>query len=570
MEGFIEISIILGLATAVSWLMHMLRQPLILGHILTGIIAGPIFLNLIKSEDLLELFSKIGITALLFIVGLSLSPKVTREVGKISLVAGVSQVIFTSVIGYFIAVAFGFGFFPSLFIAIALTFSSTIIIMKLLSDKKDLSRLYGKISVGILLVQDIIATVILIIVSASQLGGSVGSEIALTFTKLAGILILLLFISKAVLPALSKAFASSQEFLFLFSLAWGLGMAALFHAIGFSIEIGALIAGVTLAASPYHYEISAKMKLIRDFFIVLFFILLGAQISFYDISTLWVPALVLSLFVLIGNPLILLIIMGSMGYHRKTAFHTGLTVAQISEFSLVLILLAHEMNYVSESVVALVTFIGLVTISISSYMISGSDWLYRWLDPALKIFQKAKVQPPSKSQKQYEALLFGCHRLGQDFIPVLKKRKKPYLIVDFNPDVVQRLDELGIPSRYGDADDNEFLDEFDFKKLKLLISTVPDPDTNEFLVHKLRSVNKRAVVIAHAHSVEQALYLYGIGASYVIMPHYLGGNYASLLVGKHGTNKRYFETEKTKHIKHLKSRHMPILESSIFAFGKKE
>lgn len=570
MEGFIEISIILGLATAVSWLMHMLRQPLILGHILTGIIAGPIFLNLIKSEDLLELFSKIGITALLFIVGLSLSPKVAREVGKISVVASVSQVLFTSFIGFFIAMSFGFGISSSIFIAIALTFSSTIIIMKLLSDKKDLSRLYGKIAIGVLLVQDIIATIILIIVSASQLGQNVGSEVAILFAKLLGVILLLVFISKAVLPALSKAFASSQEFLFLFSLAWGLGMAALFHHLGFSIEIGALIAGVTLAASPYHYEISAKMKLIRDFFIVLFFILLGAQINFYDISTLWVPALVLSLFVLIGNPFILLVIMGLSGHHRKTAFQTGLTVAQISEFSLVLILLAHEMHYVNESVVALVTFVGLVTISISSYMISGSEWLYKWFDPVLKIFERKQPINPETKNKSYDAILFGCHRLGQDFLPVLKKRRKSFLVVDFNPDVIHRLDELGIPTRYGDADDNEFLEELDLKKLKLLISTVPDPDSNEFLVHKVRSVNKRAVIIAHAHSVEQALYLYGIGANYVIMPHYLGGNYASLLVGKHGTNQRYFENEKAKHIKHLKSRHSPLLESGAFARAMKE
>lgn len=564
MEGFIEISIILGLATAVSLLMHLLRQPLILGHILTGIIAGPIFLNLIQSEDLLELFSKIGITALLFIVGLSLSPKVAREVGKVSLIAGISQVVFTSVIGFGISLAFGFDVVSSIFIAIALTFSSTIIIMKLLSDKKDLSRLYGKISTGILLVQDVIATLILIVISATQLGQNVGPELGLAFGKLIGVGILLLFISRAVLPALSRAFASSQEFLFLFSLAWGLGMAALFHAIGFSIEIGALIAGVTLAASPYHYEISAKMKLIRDFFIVLFFILLGAQISFYDISTLWMPAVVLSLFVLIGNPLILLVIMGSMGYHRKTAFHTGLTVAQISEFSLVLILLAHQMHYVDETVVALVTFVGLATISVSSYMIYGSDYLYKWLHPALKIFEREGAKPPAKATKAYEAILFGCHRLGQDFLPVLKKRKRPYLIVDFNPEVVRTLEDMDIPARYGDADDNEFLDELDLKKVKLIISTVPDPDTNEFIVHKVRAMNKRAVIIAHAHSVEQALYLYDIGASYVIMPHYLGGNYASLMVGKHGTSKRFFEKEKSKHISHLKSRHMPLLDAGVF------
>lgn len=554
MESFVEVSLILGIATVVAWIMQILRQPLILGHVITGILAGPVLLGIIKSQHELELFSKIGIAALLFIVGLSLHPKVAREVGKISVYAGVGQVVFTAVSGFFIARGFGFDALSSIYIAVALTFSSTIIIMKLLSDKRDLGKLYGKISIGILLVQDLIATVVLILLSTLGRGGNAGGEIGVTLLK--GVLVgaVLWFVAKYVLPSLTRAFAASQEFLFLFAVAWGLGIASLFQALGFSVEIGALAAGLTLASSPYQYEISAKMKLIRDFFIVIFFILLGAQLTFLDFDRLWVPTLVLSLFVLVGNPLILLAIMGMMGYSKRTSFLTGLTVAQISEFSLVMVILGLELGHVGRDVVSLVTFVGLITISISSYMIMGADKLFDALKPMLGLFERKRPKSDRERRKSYQILLIGCHRLGRDFLPYLLDSGKTFLVVDFDPMVIDELTRRDISCRYGDAEDNEFFDELDLSKTEMLISTLPDPEANEFVVQKIRSVNKKAVVIVTGHTVEQALFLYDAGASYVILPHFLGGNYASLLVGKYGTDIRRFDQERGKHIRHLRAR----------------
>lgn len=558
METFIEVSVILGIATLIAWIMQLLRQPLILGHIITGIIAGPLLFNVVKSSDLLDIFSKIGITALLFIVGLSLNPRMIREVGKVSVYAGVGQVVFTVLFGFLITYGFGFDWVSSLYIAIALTFSSTIIVMKLLSDRGDLGKLYGKISVGFLLVQDLIATAILIGIATVGKGTNAGTEIAWTLGKGVVIIAILYVVARYILPALTKSFAQSQEFLLLFSIAWGMGLAALFQWFGFSIEIGALAAGVTLASSSYHYEISAKMKLLRDFFIVIFFILLGARLSFVNISHLWLPMIVLSLFVLIGNPLILLFILGRLGYTRRTAFMAGLTVAQISEFSLVLILLAGELGQVGPDVVALVTFVGLITISVSSYMLIGADKLYEPLKDALGIFERKKTHPERSRKEVFDIVLFGCHRLGQDFLPYLKKSKKRYLVIDFDPSVIEALEKKGYSCRYGDAEDNEFIDDFDLKKLKLVVSTLPDEEANEFLLHKIKKANAKCVVVVTAQSVEQALYLYSIDADYVIMPHYLGGNYASLLISKHGLRSTHFKRERVKHLKHLQERHLPL------------
>ena len=357
MEVFIELSIIIGITVLIAGIMRLLKQPLIIGYILAGIIVSPYFLNIISSTETIKVFSQIGVALLLFIIGLSLSPKVIKEVGKVSLITGIGQIIFTSLIGFFISRALGFSIIVSAYIAIALTFSSTIIIMKLLSDKKDTERLYGKISIGFLLVQDIFVIILLMIIPI------LSNDLNITNISLGmiggGILIIAGFFLTVIyiLPNLSTFFAKSQEFLFLFSIGWGLGLAALFHHFGFSMEIGALIAGIALSMSPYNYEISSKMRPLRDFFIILFFILLGSQMVFGNISQLIVPAIIFSLFILIGNPLIVMILMGFMGYKKKVGFQAGLTVAQISEFSLILIALGVSSGNLTGEILSLVTIV---------------------------------------------------------------------------------------------------------------------------------------------------------------------------------------------------------------------
>lgn len=542
------------IATAIALVMHVLRQPLILGHILTGIIAGPFLFNIIESQAELELFSRIGIAALLFIVGLGLNPGVIKEVGKVSVYAGVGQVLFTSIFGFFIAYAFGFGLIPSIYIAIALTFSSTIIVLKILSDKQDIKKLYGKISTGILLVQDLIATVILVVLAS--IGSQEAASGQLMWLVIKGVIAVgvLVFVSRFILPVLARAFSQSQEFLFLFAIAWGLGLASLFQVLGFSVEIGALAAGMALAASPYQYEISSKMKLLRDFFIVAFFVLLGAHLSFMDVSRYLTPTIVLSLFVLVGNPIIMMVIMGWLGYNRRVSFLTGLTVAQISEFSLVLIILGRQLGHVGDEVVAVVTFVGLITIAISSYFMLWSDPILRVLNPVLKIFERDQLLVDKRKPEIYDAMLFGCHRLGLDFLPHLKRSRLDFLVIDFDPHMIEGLEKKRIPCRYGDASDNGFLEEFDLKKVKLAIITIPDGAAVANLISKIHTANRHSIVIATAHTVSEATGYYRLGASYVIMPHYLGGNYASLLIGKYGLDARRFKNEREKHVRHLNKR----------------
>lgn len=560
MNLFIELSAIVVLATLISLIMKLFKQPLVVGYIVAGIIVGPYALNILNSYEEIELFSKIGVAILLFIVGLTLNPDVMREVGKTSLITGIGQVIFTSVIGFFIVKALGFDSLSAFYVAMALTFSSTIIILKLLSDRGDMQKLYGKISIGFLLVQDVVATVLLLgitvlgLAAAATFSQIIALEVVLLVTKGAVAAIALYLASKYVLPRVASFVAGYQEVLFMFSLAWGLGVAALFHVIGFSIEIGALAAGVTLAVSPFAHEIASRMKPLRDFFIMLFFILLGSHIALGEVSSLLLPALVLSLFVLIGNPLIVIILMNFLGYRNRTAFMAGLTVAQISEFSLILVALGLSFGHLNIETVSLVTLVGIITISGSTYLILYADKIYPWIKPVIKLiaFRKPTIDDTRTEGTTSDVIIFGYDRVGYHFVKVARELGVKYLVVDFNPDSIARLEAADVPHQYGDAEDVEFLDEIDFTKARLVVSTIPDIKTNLLLVEHYRAHNTQGVIITISHKTEDTEELYEAGASYVVMPHHLGAVHAASLIYNHRFNEAAFEREKREHQRRLK------------------
>ena len=552
---FTELSIIILLTLGVTGIMRLLKQPLVIGYIITGVLAGPYYLNLLQSTENLTTFSHIGVALLLFMVGINLSPNVVRDLGKVALVTGIGQVVFTSLLGFAIAKFLGFSTLVSLYLSIAISFSSTIIIMKLLSDKGDLETLYGRISIGFLIVQDLIAILILLFIS------SLSSQSRVSFANIilegAGLLVLLFIAGISFLPWITKAIAKSQEFLLLFSTGWALAVASLFQYFNFSIEIGALLAGVSLSLSPYRYEIAARMKPLRDFFIVLFFILLGSQMVFSDVSQYVLPMVLLSAFVLIGNPVIVMALMGFLGYTRKNGFLAGLTVAQISEFSLILVALGVSVGHLPADILSLITGIGLITIAGSSYMIIYANKIYPWFAPRLKIFERpGKKVDEHRYHKggDYDIILFGYNRIGFSLLESFRKIKKRFLVVDYNPETILSLAKEKFDCMYGDASDSELLNELNFSSAKMVISSIPDLDTNLLLIRHVHQANQRAIIIVVSHQIDEALTLYDAGATYVLMPHFLGGSYASAMIEKHGLNFQKFIQEKARHMEHLNRR----------------
>jgi Kef-type K+ transport system membrane component KefB len=294
-----------------------------------GILAGPAVFDIVKSKENIHLLAEIGIAILLFIVGLKLDLRIIKSVGKIALLTGMGQVLFTSLFGYFIGLALGFSALHSFYIAVALTFSSTIIIVKLLSDKKEIDSLHGQIAIGFLIVQDIVVILVMIVLSAMRQGGenSLSYDIIAAFASGIILLIFALLAMRFIIPRLSQFLARSQELLTLFAIAWAVLLATAGELMGFSGEVGAFLAGISLASSDFKEVISSRLVSLRDFLLLFFFVSLGANLDLSVIGTQITPALIFSVFVLIGNPIIVLIIMGAMGYRKRTSFLAGLTVA---------------------------------------------------------------------------------------------------------------------------------------------------------------------------------------------------------------------------------------------------
>lgn len=560
MDVFIELSLIVFLATLVAIIMRMLKQPLIVAYILSGILVGPYVFNVLHATEAVELFSKIGISILLFIVGLNLNPETIKETGKAAVIAGIAQMGLTGILGFFLVQSFGFDTISALLCALALSFSSTIIVLKILSDKGDLGKLYGKISIGILLVQDIVATIALLAVSVIGNGEATnigfGATIFDLLIKGSLAFIVLYLISKYVLPKLSTYLAQSQELLFLFSLAWGLGLAALFYKIGFSIEIGALVAGVTLSVSTYAFEIGSRMKPLRDFFIIIFFILLGSQLIFSDIPSLIIPILSLSIFALIVKPLIVVFAMNLAGYRARTGFMSGVSLAQISEFSLILMTLALSFNIVDERTVSMIAMIAMISIVGSTYLTSYVDHLHLNMKSLLRFFalKRKTHREPKLASEASDMIIFGYDRVGFDFVDAAQKLEGSYLVVDFNPHSIKKLQAAQIPFRFGDAEDVEFLGEICLQDAKIVVSTIPDYKTNLLLLRTYRKSNAEGIIILISHDIRQARELYLNGASYVIMPHYLGAHHASSMISQYGFDVAKFEKERNKHLTHLAKR----------------
>lgn len=533
---FIEIAAALTTAGVVSLLAFRLRQPLIIAYIIAGLIVGPAFLGLTNSSEFFATMSQMGIAFLLFLVGLGLNWRNVREVGGVSLLIGVGQVVFTTIIGYFIAKLLGFDSVTSWFVAFAFAFSSTIIIVKLLSDKEDLDRLYGRISVGLLIVQDLIAMVSLLVLAAWRNGGDLISVLEVSALKMLAVILALWFISRFFLSPLIRFAARSHEMLFLTAISWCFALSSALVLLGFTVEIGALLAGVTLASSGFEREITSKIRPLRDFFIVIFFIVLGSTLSLASLLDVLVPALIFSAFILFGNPFIVLLLMRAVGFHPRTGFLVGTTVAQISEFSFIVLFAAASSGIVSSDVLPLATTVALITIAASSYLIIWNGqiyercgWLFRWLEKGTEQ-KRHTIQTP-------EVLLLGYHRLGEQVLPVIQSLRQSYLVVDFDPSAIQELSAAQVPVMYGDAGDSELLTDLRADRAKLIVSTIPDADVSAEILEYIYTRSSRAAVVVTVKTAEQAAKMYALGATFVIVPSILSGKLFADLLKKKKTKK---------------------------------
>ncbi|MFH1162033.1 MAG: cation:proton antiporter [Candidatus Jorgensenbacteria bacterium] len=526
--GFFELATVVLMAAALGIIARFLRQPTILAYLATGGLIAALGFFDPGGHQSLQLFSQLGVMFLLFLVGLEVNYTSLRLVGRASLFVGVGQVVFTAAAGLAITYyLLGMALLPALYVAVALTFSSTIIVVKLLSDKRDFQSLYGKLALGVLLVQDAVAVLLIIVLAGfgepqARVLGLGGAPLAALGVVLA---LAMFWFGRRALPFVFDRVARSPELLFIAALAWVFAVAAVMSKLGFSLEVAGLLAGLALANSSERLQIASRVRALRDFFLIVFFVLLGASVALSDVSGMAVPIIALSLFVLVGNPLVVLVVMGLMGYRRRTSFLTGVAIAQISEFSFVLMALGFRLGHVGAAEVSLVTAVGAITITCSTYLITHAESIFRVLAPLLRVFERRHTRDEAVQSdgERKPIVLVGYHRTGQSIAAGLPREK--LLVVEFDPEMVHHLKRHGFTYLFGDVADPEIFREAHIADAELLISTSPVFEDNLVISENLAHLPRRPRVVLRAETEEEAAALYARGADYVLLPHLTAGQY---------------------------------------------
>ncbi|ETX10039.1 sodium/hydrogen exchanger [Marinomonas ushuaiensis DSM 15871] len=526
-SSFNEVAALLVLAALVGLVGLLLRQPLIVSFIVVGLISGPSALDIVHSKDQIKLLSELGIAILLFLVGIKLDIKLIKSIGWVSVLTGLGQVAFTSIVGYLIGLMIGLDTISSLYLAVALTFSSTIIIVKLLSDKREIDSLHGQIALGFLIVQDLVVVMAMIVLATIGIGSGHGDSSDSSVWHVAasgvGLVLFVMVFIRYIANPLTGLLARVPELLVIYAIAQAALFAAIGNMVGLGMEVGGLLAGVALASTPYRESIAARLAPLRDFLLLFFFIALGATLDLSLLGSHISGAIIFSLFVLIGNPLIVLIIMGRMGYRKRTGFLAGLTVAQISEFSLIFIAMGISLGHVSQDILGLATLVGIITIAASTYMITYSHQLYGFFEPVLGIFERKNPTREQGSEEvgnnHPEVIIFGLGRLGTAIATRLNEQGIRVMGVDFNPSATKHWGQLGLHTAYGDVTDAEFIAELPLRQAKWIVSTIPHhhtgvsfEDTSRTIVQliKITDFNGQLAVVSHSKLEAEELNLLGV------------------------------------------------------------
>lgn len=567
---FLALSLVIWIVIVSLGIMKVIKQPMIIGYILAWTAISLFFPTLLHGNTNFESFGNLGMAFLLFMVGMELNPSIIKELGKTSIISAILQVFLCSVLGWGAAMLLGFDPMTSAYIGIWFSFSSTIVVLKILADKEELETTSGRLSVWLLVMQDIIVMLLMLGLATynTMNGGNIYLTVGILAAKIIGLGGGVFLASKYFIPKITEKIAESQEYLFLFAIGRCFILGSIFHLMGFGIEIGTLLAGISLATSSYRFEIISRIKSLRDFFIVMFFVLLGSHIDFGSIGRYIPQILVLSAVVLIGKPFITAAILGKMGHTKKNSILTWASLGQISEFSFILVSMGITSGVIKDpNVIGIITMIGLITIAGSSYGMIYGDKLFNLLRPIINHFPGlTNATQKEKSKESYDIVICGYGRFGSNLNKyILEHKKGSVVVVDENPKVIKHLENTDIPCIYGDLGNIEFLDEINVQNTKMIISTIKNFDEDMLLLKTMKETNKNLILVFVSNHLEEALKLYEQGADYVILPHYIWVDHASMMIEEYGFDMGKFLSNKKKQISQLKSKQK---ESFIDALSK--
>ncbi len=553
------LALVIALASGLAILMRHLRQPLIVSYLAAGVVLSAF--HLVRPEQLqfLAILPEIGLAFLLFLVGMELDLREFRSLGRNVLLAGLGQVVLTTAVLYFFLARQGVFGGPALVVALALSFSSTVLVVKLLLEEKDLSSLHGKIAVGILLLEDLLAILTLMFLSVFSGQTAVGlGPLMVVFLKGVFLIWGAIFSGRRVLPTIFKWTADNSELLFLTGIGWCLVFVSLSLVIGFSLGVGAFLAGVSLAQSVYRTQISGRIKPLRDFFIMIFFIDLGTGVSFSALSGQWLFVLTILVYTIVIKPLVFFLTLTGLRFRVHTAFQTAVLLSSVSEFSLIILVLGGRLGLVGKSLISSVIFATVLSFVFSSLLVTYKRGIYERIKNILKKVERkgalgVSFFPHEQMDFKEHAILVGCHRSGTVILPTLRRIfGDNLLVVDFNPEVIENLKNSFVPCLYGDISDPEVAELLHLKEAGLVVSTVRDLTDNLALLDAVEKAQSKAMVVVTAGDTKEAITLYERGAHHVSLPLLLEGNSIGHLISEHRETLSELASERERKLGELK------------------
>ncbi|MCE9590381.1 MAG: cation:proton antiporter [Planctomycetes bacterium] len=536
-HGLQDILVCFLAATVLAYVAQWTRQPLVLAYIAAGVLLGPIGFKLVSDPDEVQQLSEMGLAFMLFIVGLEVDVTRLLSIGKRATPVTIVQVFGCAALGWLAAMALGYRGLESIYIAMAVSLSSTMIAVKMLSDRAELESGHGQMIMGVLLLQDLVAIAMLALQPSMGGGGDAAAGTTtqlpwvvavLSLVKGAGLVAGAILLSRFALPLLFRFVSRSPEVMLLTALSWCFLICSAALRLDFSIAMGALIAGVSIAAFPYALDVIAKIRGLRTFFVTLFFVSLGMLLKMPPMHTV-VIALVLSLVVIVSRFLTVWPTVKVCGYTPRMGVLSSIYLAQVSEFGVIVALVGSSAQYkhVSTDLVSLIVLVLIITSIASTYMIEYSHRLAGLLVPRATTTEadKSKSSVMVHDEAPAPVMLIGCFRVGSSLIHELRQAYIDFSVVDFSQHVNERLNKLGVKTVYGDISHMDTLEHAGADKAQILICSIADDflrgTDNLRLLQTLRKLNPAAKIIVTSDSIEGATRLYTEGADYVVMPRVL-------------------------------------------------
>ena len=559
-----DFAVLFLVVAGISILIKLIRQPIIIAYIVSGFIFSLLVKNASAGSQIM-LLAELGITFLLFLMGLEFSLSSLKYLGRDIFIATTLQSIILFSIGLASALLLGFAINESTYLAILFMFSSTLLVAKLIDNMKETSSLHGKITLGILVVQDLFAIIILSILNLFK--ETEMAKILLVPVKGIVLIAIAFIFAKYILNRLLKFSLRYPELMFVISLGVCFLFVGISPLLGYSTSIGAFIAGITLANTEYKNDILGRLKPLIIFFNLLFFVGMGFQLkASFDARAISLIAAFLALCFII-KPIVFHVTLKLRGFDLRTAFKSALSLSQFSEFGMIIIFTGMATGLAPAEIGPIAILLIVSTMAISSYLIKYENILFKYSENALRkldiLFKNKKNPDEEQNLKNYNVVFFGFYDLGKEFFSKLEGRGKKILVVENDPANISILKSEKIPFVYGSIYSPYFLDRIDFEKVEIVISSLIDAGDTKLIIKSVKRKNPKAIIIVTAKSLSNSLELYDAGADYVIYPSYINEQNVSVLLEDYTSDINKILAKKIEDVAKLKEKEKKISSAKL-------